>query len=84
MLYEEKNRKMSIKRVKIKFRKKNIRFFLISQGSFNPKIRFLGQKVCPVARPQTGNPQTIRLGVEAEFDITLRLKFMEVFVPFCF
>ena len=32
---------------------KNIRFFLMSQGSFNPKIRFLGQKVCPVARPQT-------------------------------
>ena len=28
-------------------------FFLMSQGSFNPKIRFLGQKVCPVARPQT-------------------------------
>ena len=23
------------------------------QGSFNPKIRFLGQKVCPVARRQT-------------------------------
>ena len=28
-------------------------FLLMSQGSFNPKIRFLGQKVCPVARPQT-------------------------------
>ena len=25
----------------------------MSQGSFNPKIRFLGQKVCPVARGQT-------------------------------
>ena len=23
------------------------------QGSLNPKIRFLGQKVCPVARGQT-------------------------------
>ena len=30
-----------------------MRFFLISQGSLNPKIRFLGQKVCPVAREQT-------------------------------
>ena len=25
-------------------------FFLMSQGSFTPKIRFLGQKVCSVAR----------------------------------
>ena len=25
----------------------------MSQGSFNQKIRFLDQKVCPVARPQT-------------------------------
>ena len=25
----------------------------MSQGSFNPKIRFLDQKVCPVARSQT-------------------------------
>ena len=32
---------------------KKMRFFLMSQGSFNPKIRFLGQKVCPVARRQT-------------------------------
>ena len=32
---------------------KKMRFFLMSQGSFNPKIRFLGLKVCPVARPQT-------------------------------
>ena len=29
-----------------------MRFFLIFQGSFNPKIRFLGQKVCPVALRQ--------------------------------
>ena len=28
-------------------------FFLISQGSLNPKIWFLGQKVCPVARGHT-------------------------------
>ena len=30
-----------------------MRFFLISQGSPNPKIRFLGQKVWPVACAQT-------------------------------
>ena len=30
-----------------------MRFFLMSQGSFSPKIRFLGQKVCSVARTQT-------------------------------
>ena len=30
----------------------NICFFPMSQGSLNPKIRFLGQKVCPVARGQ--------------------------------
>ena len=30
-----------------------MRFFLISQGSLDPKIRFLGQKVCSVARGQT-------------------------------
>ena len=28
-------------------------FFLMSQGSLNPKIRFLGQKVCSVAPVQT-------------------------------
>ena len=30
-----------------------MRFFLTSQGSFDPKIRFIGQKVCSVARVQT-------------------------------
>ena len=30
-------------------KKKNTCFFLMSQGSFNPKIMFLGQKVCSVA-----------------------------------
>ena len=37
----------------MKISKTKMRFFLMSQGSFNPKIRCLGQKVCPVARPQT-------------------------------
>ena len=32
---------------------KQMRFFLMSQGSLNPKIRFLGQKVCSVARGRT-------------------------------
>ena len=31
---------------------KNMYFFLMSQGSLNPKIRFLSQDVCPVARSQ--------------------------------
>ena len=45
---------MPIKSVKIKISKnKKMRFFLMSQGSLNPKIRFLGQKVCPVARGHT-------------------------------
>ena len=34
-------------------KKKKMRFFLMSQGSFNPKIKFLGQKVCSVAREHT-------------------------------
>ena len=41
-------KKMPIKRVTKKRTKKKC-FFLMSQGPFNPKIRFLGQKVCPVA-----------------------------------
>ena len=41
---------MPIKSVKMKISKnKKMRFFLMSQGSLNPKIRFLGQKMCPVA-----------------------------------
>ena len=32
---------------------KKMRFFLMSQGSLNPKIRFLGQKMCSVARLHT-------------------------------
>ena len=45
---------MPIKSVKIKISKNKImRFFLMSKGSFNPKIRFLGQKVYPVARVHT-------------------------------
>ena len=32
---------------------KKMRFFLMFQGSLNTKIRFLGQKVCSVAREHT-------------------------------
>ena len=38
-------------------------FFLMSQGSLNPKIRLLGQKVCPVAHSQT-HRQTHRVITE--------------------
>ena len=41
---------MPIKSVKIKIKKK--RLFLISQGSLNPKIRFLAQKLWSVVRIQ--------------------------------
>ena len=45
---------MPIKSVKMKISKnKKMRFFLMSQGSLDPKIRFIGQKVCSVAREQT-------------------------------
>ena len=45
---------MPIKSVKMKISKnKKMLLFLMSQGSLNPKIRFLGQKVCPVARGRT-------------------------------
>ena len=45
---------MPIKSVKMKISKnKKMRFFLMPQGSFNQKIKFLDQKVCPVARAHT-------------------------------
>ena len=49
---------MPIKSVKMKI-SKNLRkcYFLMSQGSLNPKIRFLGQNVCTVACLRT-NRQT--------------------------
>ena len=45
---------MPVKSVKMKISKnKKMHFFLMSQGSLDPKIRFIGQKVCSVARVQT-------------------------------
>ena len=43
---------------------KKMRFFLMSQGSFNQKIRFLGQKVCPVARGQTDGQTHTKVNTE--------------------
>ena len=53
MLYKEKSKNAYKKRKNENFEKQKMRFFLMSQGSFSPKIRFLGQKVCSVARSQT-------------------------------
>ena len=45
---------MPIKSVKMKISKnKKCVFFLMSQGSLNSKIKFLGQKMCSVARGRT-------------------------------
>ena len=45
---------MPIKSVKMKISKtKMFFFFIMSQGSLNPKMRSLGQKLCSVARVQT-------------------------------
>ena len=51
---------MSIKKRKNEnFEKQTKNAFLSqSQGSFNPQIRFLGQKMCPVARGHTSHRQT--------------------------
>ena len=45
-------------------------FFLMSQGSFNPKIRFLGQKVCSITRGHT-NTQTGTLSGFKDFSFSL-------------
>ena len=64
---------MPIKSVKMKISKnKKMCFFLMSQGSLNPKIRYLGQKVCSVACVQTQSPGSydpIRI-VQLTLDIT--------------
>ena len=36
----------------------------MSQGSFSPKIRFLGQKVCSVARSQTDRQTDTKVNTE--------------------
>ena len=39
-------------------------FYLMCQGSFNPKIRFLGQKVCSVSRVQTDTQTDTKVNTE--------------------
>ena len=52
----------------IKFRKiEKMRFFLMSQGS----IRFLGQKVCPVARARTDRQTDKQTDTKVNTDDTL-------------
>ena len=43
---------------------KKMRFFLMSQGSLDPKIRFIGQKVCSVARVQTDTQTDTKVNTE--------------------
>ena len=43
---------------------KKMRFFLMSQGSLDPKIRFLGQKVCSVAHVQTRRLTDMKVNTE--------------------
>ena len=43
---------------------KKMRFFLMSQGSLDPKIRFIGQKVCSVARVQTHRQTDTKVNTE--------------------
>ena len=50
VLYKEKIENAYKKRKNENFEKQKNVFFLMSQGPLNPKIRFLSQKVCSVAR----------------------------------
>ena len=43
---------------------KKMRFFLMSQGSLDPKIRFIGQKVCSVARVHTDRQTDTKVNTE--------------------
>ena len=56
---------MPIKSVKMKISKnKKMRFFLMFQGSLNPKIRFLTQKLWSVARVQTHTQTDAKVNTE--------------------
>ena len=58
MLYKGEKRKNE------NFEKQKNAFFLMSQGSLDPKIRFLGQKVCSVARVQTDTQTDTKVNTE--------------------
>ena len=56
---------------------KKMRFFLMSQGSLNQKIRFLDQKVCPVDRSQQDTqtePLTVTLSGFQDFFLQAIIK----------
>ena len=56
---------MPIKSVKMKISKnKKMYFFLMSQGSLDPKIRFLGQNVCSVDRMQADTQTDTKVSTE--------------------
>ena len=58
---------MPIKNVKMKISKnKKVCFFLMSLRSLIPKIGFLGQKVCSVARIQTDRDRQLHTKVNTE------------------
>ena len=61
---------MPIKSVKMKISKnKKMRFFLMSQGSLDPKIRFLGQKMCSVTRVQTDRHTHIHTDTQTDTQV---------------
>ena len=69
---------MPIKSIKMKISKnKKMCFFLISQRSLNPKIRFPGQKMCSVARLQTDTQTDTHTKVTTEGTL---LGFQEFFL----
>ena len=62
---------MPIKSVKMKISKnKKMRFFLMSQWSLNPRIRFLGQKLWSVARVQTDGQTDRRTDGQTDTKVT--------------
>ena len=50
---------------------KKMRFFLLSQGSLDPKIRFLGQKMCSVARLRTDRQTDTQTDTKVNTEDTL-------------
>ena len=56
--------------MKISKNKKSV-FFLMSQGSLDPKIRFLGQKVCSVAHVQTDGQTDTQTDTKVNTEDTL-------------
>ena len=58
---------------------KKMRFFLMSQGSLDPKNRFIGQKVCYVARVQTQRQTDTQTDTKVNTEDTLSM-FQEFFL----